>query len=197
MIDRVKWTSLFCQLINRRNELQCYMTLVIKGLPGINTLAYWAHSKVTKKIKFCEYCPRRKIVDIPPSKRYFQIQGSSKKSLITSHFVKLRLLPPKGTFRNKVVPRKLLMTSYFCQNETPPSKGTFRNRVASRKPLMTSFFVKFDIPPSKRYFTHKVVPRKLLMMSYFCQNETPSSKRYFQTQDSTKKTSNDVKFFSS
>ncbi len=29
-----------------------------KGLPGTNTLAYFARSKVTKKIKCCKICPR-------------------------------------------------------------------------------------------------------------------------------------------
>jgi hypothetical protein len=32
----------------------CYVTLGWKGLPKTNTLAYWAHSQVVKKMKCCE-----------------------------------------------------------------------------------------------------------------------------------------------
>jgi hypothetical protein len=34
------------------DKLVCYITLSQKGLLWINTLAYWAHSKGTKKMKF-------------------------------------------------------------------------------------------------------------------------------------------------
>jgi len=34
---------------------KCYITLSWKGLPWSNTVAYWAHSKSTKKMKCCEY----------------------------------------------------------------------------------------------------------------------------------------------
>jgi hypothetical protein len=28
----------------RPNRLECYMALIWKGLPGMDTIAYWAHS---------------------------------------------------------------------------------------------------------------------------------------------------------
>ena len=34
--------------MNVLNKLDCYITLVWKGLPGINTLTYWGNYKVTK-----------------------------------------------------------------------------------------------------------------------------------------------------
>ncbi len=39
------------------NKLECYNGLSWKYLPVANTLAYWAHPQVTKKMKFCEYGP--------------------------------------------------------------------------------------------------------------------------------------------
>jgi hypothetical protein len=39
------------------NKLERSTTLGQNGLPVSNTLAYWAHSQVTKKIKFCQYGP--------------------------------------------------------------------------------------------------------------------------------------------
>ncbi len=42
---------------NGVNKLEGYIALEWKGLSGINTRAYWAHSKVTKKMKGCEYRP--------------------------------------------------------------------------------------------------------------------------------------------
>jgi len=41
-------------LMNRLNELECNITLSLKSLSGRNTLAYWVHLKVTKKVKCCE-----------------------------------------------------------------------------------------------------------------------------------------------
>jgi hypothetical protein len=35
--------------------LEHYILICRKGLPWTNTLAYWAHSKVRKKMKCCEY----------------------------------------------------------------------------------------------------------------------------------------------
>jgi hypothetical protein len=49
------------------------------------------------------------------------------------YFVKLRLLPPKGTFRNKVASRKLLLVSFFVKLRLLPPKGTFRHKVAPRE----------------------------------------------------------------
>jgi hypothetical protein len=41
----------------KHNKLECYITSGWKGLQGTNALAYSAHSKVTKKMKFSEYNP--------------------------------------------------------------------------------------------------------------------------------------------
>ena len=38
------------------NKLERYITFGRKVLPVTNTLAYWANTQVTKKIKCCEYC---------------------------------------------------------------------------------------------------------------------------------------------
>jgi hypothetical protein len=46
-----------CDLMCRPNKLEFYITLGWKGLPIINTVAYWALSKVMKKVKSCEYSP--------------------------------------------------------------------------------------------------------------------------------------------
>jgi hypothetical protein len=43
--------------MNGPNSVQCYITLSWKGLPGINTLVYWAPLQVTKTMKCCEYGP--------------------------------------------------------------------------------------------------------------------------------------------
>ncbi len=42
------------QLLNEPNKPLCYTTIGWNGLPGINTLAHWAHSYVTMKMKCCE-----------------------------------------------------------------------------------------------------------------------------------------------
>ncbi len=39
-------------------KLECFIILSWKGVPGTNTLAYWAHLKVKKKIKCCEIGPK-------------------------------------------------------------------------------------------------------------------------------------------
>jgi hypothetical protein len=44
-------------LRNRPNKLDCFNTLGWKGFPGANTLGYWVHLYVKKKIKCCEYAP--------------------------------------------------------------------------------------------------------------------------------------------
>jgi hypothetical protein len=44
--------------MNRAFKVECYITLGWKGLSGANTLAYWAHPKVTKKMECCEYSTR-------------------------------------------------------------------------------------------------------------------------------------------
>jgi hypothetical protein len=41
--------------MNGPNKLKCYITLGWKSLTVTNTLAYWAHSCVTNKIKCSEY----------------------------------------------------------------------------------------------------------------------------------------------
>ncbi len=40
------------------NKLVCYITLDLKWLTGVNMLAYWAHSYITKKMKCRECGPR-------------------------------------------------------------------------------------------------------------------------------------------
>ncbi len=45
---------IFCNLgIGSKSE--CYITLSWKDMPDSNTLAYWAHVLITKKMKCCEY----------------------------------------------------------------------------------------------------------------------------------------------
>ncbi len=39
------------------NKLECYIALKWKGQQGTNTLTYWAHSKVTEKMRSCEFGP--------------------------------------------------------------------------------------------------------------------------------------------
>jgi hypothetical protein len=48
-------TRFIQQFPNGLNKLECYIALDWKGLPRTNTLAYWAHLKVTKKMKCCEF----------------------------------------------------------------------------------------------------------------------------------------------
>ncbi len=43
--------------INGPNKLEFFIKLGWKGLPVINTLAYWAHLEVMNKMKSCEYNP--------------------------------------------------------------------------------------------------------------------------------------------
>ncbi len=43
--------------MNGYNKLECYIKLDWSDLTGPNTLAYWAHSKVTKKIDCCVFGP--------------------------------------------------------------------------------------------------------------------------------------------
>jgi len=42
------------KLTNGPNKLEYCITQGWKGLPGANTLAYWAHSRVMKKMEYCE-----------------------------------------------------------------------------------------------------------------------------------------------
>ncbi len=51
--------------MNGPNKLGWYITLGWKGFPGTNTLAYWAHSQVVKKMKCCKCYPRN--VKISPT----------------------------------------------------------------------------------------------------------------------------------
>ncbi len=52
---RIHSTSFSLKFKNEPNKLECYITLGLKGLPLTNTLAYWQHSEVTKKMKCFEY----------------------------------------------------------------------------------------------------------------------------------------------
>ncbi len=49
-------TSVSSQLTNVPNKLECYLTRVQKGSPGIKTLAYWVRFVTYKKMKCCKYC---------------------------------------------------------------------------------------------------------------------------------------------
>ncbi len=57
-------TSFSSELMNVPNTLECYTTLGQKCLPVMNTLAYWVHAYVTKKMKCCES-------SLPPGSIYF------------------------------------------------------------------------------------------------------------------------------
>jgi hypothetical protein len=48
--------------MNGHNKLVCYIILGLNVCQGQNAPAYKAHSYVTKKIKFFEYCLRRTCV---------------------------------------------------------------------------------------------------------------------------------------
>jgi hypothetical protein len=39
--------------MNMPNELECYIAIGLKGLPGTNTLAYYVHSYITNKNEMC------------------------------------------------------------------------------------------------------------------------------------------------
>jgi hypothetical protein len=41
-------------LMNEPSKPECYITQGWNGLLGTNTLAYWAHALVMKKVKLCE-----------------------------------------------------------------------------------------------------------------------------------------------
>ncbi len=41
--DRIHNTRFSSLVINGPNKLDCFITLGFKGLPGTNTVAYWAH----------------------------------------------------------------------------------------------------------------------------------------------------------
>jgi hypothetical protein len=43
---------------NGPNKLECYITLGCQSLSETNTVTYWAHLLVTKRIKCCEYDSR-------------------------------------------------------------------------------------------------------------------------------------------
>ncbi len=48
-------TSFYSKIKNRPNKLECYIALGWKGLLPDNTIAYWAHLYVMKKMKCSEY----------------------------------------------------------------------------------------------------------------------------------------------
>jgi hypothetical protein len=43
----------YSQLMNGSKKLECYITEGRLGFSGTNTLAYWAHSSISKKRKCC------------------------------------------------------------------------------------------------------------------------------------------------
>jgi hypothetical protein len=62
--------------MNGQNKLEGYITQGSKGLPRTNSLVYWAHSYVTKKIECCDYDPRDLIHN--PSFYLWLINGPNK-----------------------------------------------------------------------------------------------------------------------
>jgi len=62
-------TSFSSEPMNELNKLKCLITLCRKGLPGANTLAYWAYSSVTRKKMCCEFSLRVSISKMFPSFR--------------------------------------------------------------------------------------------------------------------------------
>jgi hypothetical protein len=56
--DYIHSTSFSSKLFNGPNMKQYYISLGLKDFLGTNTPAYWSLSKVMKKIKCCDYCPR-------------------------------------------------------------------------------------------------------------------------------------------
>jgi hypothetical protein len=46
------------ELMNGSSKLECLSAANLSSVVQCNTLAYWGHSEVTKKIKFCEYSLR-------------------------------------------------------------------------------------------------------------------------------------------
>jgi hypothetical protein len=49
-MDHIHKTLFSLLLTNGPYAIECCVTMRYNGLPKANTLAYWAHSKVTKKI---------------------------------------------------------------------------------------------------------------------------------------------------
>jgi hypothetical protein len=49
--------NFLCNIYTGSDKLECCPTLGWKCSPLTNILIYWAHSKVSKKIKSCEYVP--------------------------------------------------------------------------------------------------------------------------------------------
>ncbi len=62
--------------MNGPNTQECCITLVWKGLPLTSTLAYCAHSKVTKKIKCCYYGSRISVQKRKLRQRYHILNAS-------------------------------------------------------------------------------------------------------------------------
>ncbi len=54
---RINNTSYLSQLTYWPNKLECQISLGWICLSGTNTLAYWTHSLLMKKLKCCEFCP--------------------------------------------------------------------------------------------------------------------------------------------
>ncbi len=52
---RIQNTLFSLQITNGPNKLECYNTLVWKGLTLTKNLAYWTSQQVMKKMRCCEY----------------------------------------------------------------------------------------------------------------------------------------------
>jgi len=87
-------TSFSSLLLNGSNKLDHYITLdwTWKGLPRTNTLAYRAHSQVTKKMKCCEYGPWCSRLSLLLGASVFLLGGYSKTSLKDNGTVHIRYL---------------------------------------------------------------------------------------------------------
>ncbi len=48
-------TSFSSKLMSKPNKLEFFSVASLSSLMKCNTLAYWAHSYVIKKMKYCEY----------------------------------------------------------------------------------------------------------------------------------------------
>jgi hypothetical protein len=56
---------IFFAIYKWAKKLDFYITIGWRSLPGTNTAAFWAHSKVMKKMNCCEYGPTNPSPVIP------------------------------------------------------------------------------------------------------------------------------------
>jgi hypothetical protein len=78
----------FIYFINRPTELECSITLGWKVLSQTNTLAFWAHLYVPKKMKFFENSPRGSSTVVERSTHDPNIEGSNPGAVFTTlHFL--------------------------------------------------------------------------------------------------------------